>query len=494
MGDPGSFTLPCLIGSMSVSHTLADLRASINLMPYKVFAKLDLGEPSPTRMSIRLADRSIKYPRGFVENMLVKIDKFVFPVDFVILNMDEDSKVSLILGRPFLNTARTIVDVVAGQITLQVNDEHVTFDIRKSMQHPQSHDDMLYYVDIVVTCVSSHFQDTIEEIDTNKYVLCGNLDDITQEGHKVKQPVCQIGDDGSQSPNQFVEIDCEVEEKSKPWFEDPPSLELKELPPHLEYAFLDKKCRLPVNISASLTNEEKRQLLEVLKFHKKAMVWKIMDIKCINPSFRTHKILLEDDYKPNAQHQRRLNPNMQDVVKKEVIRLLDAALIYPISDSIWVSPVQVVPKKGGITVVPNDKNELIPTNTVTGWRICIDYRKLNDATRKDHFPLPFIDQMLEPLSGKSFFCFLDGFSGYFQNPISPKDHEKTTFTYPFGTFTYRRMPFGLCNALATFQRCMVAIFHDMIEDSMEVFMDDFFYFREFFPLMSWKSEKNVDKM
>ncbi|XP_022024202.1 uncharacterized protein LOC110924508 [Helianthus annuus] len=114
MGDPSSFTLPCLIGSMSVSHALADLGASINLMLYKVFAKLDLGEPSPTRMSIRLADRSIKYPHGFVENMLVKIDKFVFPVDFVILDMDEDSKVPLILGRLFLNTSRTIVDVAAG--------------------------------------------------------------------------------------------------------------------------------------------------------------------------------------------------------------------------------------------------------------------------------------------------------------------------------------------------------------------------------------------
>ncbi|XP_021979601.1 uncharacterized protein LOC110875704 [Helianthus annuus] len=138
MGDPGSFTLPCLIGNMSVSHALADLGASINLMPYKVFTKFDLGEPSPTRMSIRLADCSIKYPRGFFENMLVKIDKFVFPVDFVILDMDEDSRVPLILGRPFLNIARTIVDVAAGQITLRVNDEHVTFDIKRSMQHPQS--------------------------------------------------------------------------------------------------------------------------------------------------------------------------------------------------------------------------------------------------------------------------------------------------------------------------------------------------------------------
>ncbi|KAJ9544217.1 hypothetical protein OSB04_023924 [Centaurea solstitialis] len=167
---------------------------------------------------------------------------------------------------------------------------------------------------------------------------------------------------------------------------------------------------------------------------------------------------------------------MQEVVKKEVIKLLDTGIIYPISDSPWVSPVQVVPKKGGLTVVTNDNNELVPTHTVTGWRVCIDYRKLNDATRKDQFPLPFIDQMLERLAGNEYYCFQDGFSGYFQIPIDPEDQEKTTFTCPFGTFAYRRMPFGLCNAPATFQRCMTTIFQDMIEDCMEVFMDDFSVF------------------
>ncbi|GJU90281.1 reverse transcriptase domain-containing protein [Tanacetum coccineum] len=166
--------------------------------------------------------------------------------------------------------------------------------------------------------------------------------------------------------------------------------------------------------------------------------------------------------------------------KKEVEKLLDAGLIYPISDSPWVSPVHCVPKKGGMTVVKNDENDLIPTRLVTGWRVCIDYRKLNEATRKDHFPLPFMDQMLERLAGNQFYCFLDGFSGYFQIPIDPKDQEKTTFTCPYGTFAYRRMPFGLCNAPGTFQRCMMAIFHDMIEKTMEVFMDDFSVFGDSF--------------
>ncbi|GJY55024.1 hypothetical protein Tco_0446688 [Tanacetum coccineum] len=121
-------------------------------------------------------------------------------------------------------------------------------------------------------------------------------------------------------------------------------------------------------------------------------------------------------------------------------------MIYPISDSPWVIPVHCVPKKGRITVVANEENELIPTHLVTGWRVCIDYRKLNEATLKDHFPLPFMDQMLERLAGNEFYCFLYGFSGYFQIPIDPQDEEKTTFTCPYGTFAYRRMPFGLCNA------------------------------------------------
>ena len=133
----------------------------------------------------------------------------------------------------------------------------------------------------------------------------------------------------------------------------------------------------------------------------------------------------------------------------------------------WVSPVQVVPKKGGMPVVTNEKNELILQRTVTGWWMCIDYRKLNKATKKDHFPLPFIDEMLERLANHSVFYFLDGYSGYHQIPIHPDDQSKTNFTCPYG------MSFGLYNALASFQRCMMSIFSDMIEEIMEVFMDDF---------------------
>ena len=126
----------------------------------------------------------------------------------------------------------------------------------------------------------------------------------------------------------------------------------------------------------------------------------------------------------------------------------------------------------------NEKNELIPTRTVTGWRVCMDYRKLNKATRKDYFPLSFIDQMLDRLAGKQYYCFLDGYSGYNQIAIAPEDQEKTTFTCPYGTFAFRRMPFGLCNALATFHRCMMFIFSNMVQQTLEVFMDDFSVFGE----------------
>nr|GEU61293.1 reverse transcriptase domain-containing protein [Tanacetum cinerariifolium] len=182
---------------------------------------------------------------------------------------------------------------------------------------------------------------------------------------------------------------------------------------------------------------------------------------------------MEEDFEPAVQHQRRVNPKIYDVIKNEVLKLLDAGLIYPISDSPWVCPVHCVPKKGGFTVVENEENELIPTRLVTGWLVC--------TTRKDHLPLPFMDQMLDRLAGNQYYCFLDGgFSGYFQIPIDPKDQEKPTFTCPYETFAYRRMPFRLCNAPGTFQRCMMAIFHDMIEKTMEIFMDDFLIFKNSF--------------
>ncbi|GJW56593.1 reverse transcriptase domain-containing protein [Tanacetum coccineum] len=282
------------------------------------------------------------------------------------------------------------------------------------------------------------------------------------------------------SPLPLKELHVEELRIVKSSIDDPPELELNDLPSHLEYAFLEGTDKLPVLIAKNLKEDEKIQLLKVLKSHKRVISWKISDIKGIDPQFYTHKILIEEDSKLAIQHQKWVNPKIHEVIKKEVIKLLDAGLIYPISDSPWVSPVHCVPKKGGMTVIENEDNELTHTQLVTGWRVCIDYQKLNDATRKDHFSLPFMDQMLERLTGNEYYCFLDGFSGYFQIPINPQDQEKTTFTCHYGTFAYRRMPFGLCNDSGVFQRCMMAIFHDMIEETMEVFMDNFSVFEDSF--------------
>nr|GEZ03735.1 reverse transcriptase domain-containing protein [Tanacetum cinerariifolium] len=229
-----------------------------------------------------------------------------------------------------------------------------------------------------------------------------------------------------------------VEPKNQSSDDIPPEVELKELPPHLEYAFLGDNEKWPVIIAKDLNVNKKTVLIDVLKSRKKAITWKLTDIRGIDPEFCSHKILLEEDFSPKVP---------------------------------LVSPIHCVPKKGGMTVIKNNENELVPTRLVTGWRVCIDYRKLNEATRKDHFPLPFMDQMLERLAGNEYYCFLDGFSGYFQIPIDLKDQEKTTFTCPYGTFAYKRMPFGLCNAPGTFQRCMMAIFHDMIKKRWRTYPD-----------------------
>ncbi|CAN6720984.1 unnamed protein product [Malus baccata var. baccata] len=279
---------------------------------------------------------------------------------------------------------------------------------------------------------------------------------------------------GGKSPN-FDSIPISTN-KLLPSIIQAPILDLKPLPSHVKYIFLGENETLPAIISSSLTAQEEEKLVRVLKEFKSALGWTLADIKGISPTTCMHHIFLEEGAKPTREAQRRLNPSKMEVVKKEIIKLLDCGVIYPISDSRWVSPIQCVPKKSGVMVIANADNELVPTRIQTGWRVCIDYRKLNATTRKDHFPLPFLDQMVERLAGHSLYCFLGGYSGYNQIVIAPDDQEKTTFTCPFGTFVYRRMPFGLCNAPATFQMCMVSIFSDYVERIIEIFMDDFSVF------------------
>ncbi|XP_076944880.1 uncharacterized protein LOC143615700 [Bidens hawaiensis] len=241
MTDPGSFTIPCLIGSLSVSNALADLGASINLMPYSVFAKLDL-------------------------------------------------------GRPFLATTRALIDVCTGRLTLRVGDEEVTFDIGRSMSHPHDHDDVLY-IDTVDSCVCEHIQGTCEEYSLDTQLCVGGISDLVS-GPLFEELVCGVDDEPPECLERIEDVDRVAEPKAKPSVVDPPSIELKELPSHLEYAFLEDGSRFPVIIVASLSSDEKVKLLAVLKRHKHAIAWKIMDIKGISPSFCTHKILMEEEYKP----------------------------------------------------------------------------------------------------------------------------------------------------------------------------------------------------
>ena len=184
--------------------------------------------------------------------------------------------------------------------------------------------------------------------------------------------------------------------------------------PYFKYTILLGATRALAHIGIHFTH----RVFGLSRTHKTAIGWTIADIIGISPLIYTHKIHLEEDVKPSRQPQRRLNPIMKDVVKKEVLKLLGVGVIYPIADSKWVSPTQVVPKKSGITVVANEHNELIPTRVTIGWRVCIDYRKLNASTRKDHFSLPFVDQMLERVARHDFYCFLDGYSGYNQIEIA----------------------------------------------------------------------------
>nr|GEV68994.1 reverse transcriptase domain-containing protein [Tanacetum cinerariifolium] len=389
--------------------------------------------------------------------------------------------------RLFLRTGRALIDVYGEEITLRVNDDAVTFNLNQTTRYSSTYDDMsVNRIDVIDISIEEYAQEMLgfsnnslvdNPTSTSDLIISNSSPSLTPfEGSDfILEEIEAYLKDESISPK----IDHADLIKAKSSIEEPSELELKDLS-HLEYAYLEGADKLPVIIVNDLKEDEKEALLKVLKSHKRAIAWKITDIKGIDPRFRTHKILMEEDYKPVVQSQRRVNPKIHEVIKKEVIKLLDAGMIYPISDSSWVSPIHCVPKKGGITIVENENNELIPTRLVTCWRVCIDYQKLNDATRKDHFPLPFMDQMLERLAGIEFYCFLDGFSSYFQIPINPPDQENTTFTCPYGTFAYRIMPFGLYNAPGTFQRCMMAIFHDMIEKTMKVFMDDFSGFGDSF--------------
>nr|GEU79242.1 reverse transcriptase domain-containing protein [Tanacetum cinerariifolium] len=429
--DPGKFLIPCDLPGIDVCHALSDLGASINLMPLSIWKKLSLPELNPARMTLELADRSITRPKGVAEDVFIKVGKFHFSTDFVVIDFEADPRVPLILGRSFLRTGRALIDVYEKEITLRVNDESVTFKLNQTMRYSSTYDDnSMKRVNVIdIACEefvqdesivksslptltpfeeSDLFLEEIEDFLNNESIPTGIEDSLYDPEGDILYPEKLLNED----PFKLLPMDLKQAEetKAKSSIEEPPELELKELPSHLEYAFLEDTDKLPVIIANDLKDVEKEALIKVLKSHKWGIAWRIFDIKGIDPRFCTYKILMEEDYKPAVQSQRRVNPKIHDVIKKEVIKLLDADMIYPIPDSPWVSPIHYVPKKGGMTVAANENNELTPTTLVTGWRVCIDYKKLNDATRKDHFSLPFMDQMLERLARNEFYCLLDGFS------------------------------------------------------------------------------------
>ena len=467
--DPGYSTISVNIWGICVEKALLDMGASVNLLPYSMYRQLGLGELKPT--SITLADRSIKIPKGTVEDVLIQVDKFYYPVDFVVLDTEPATTganyVPIILGRQFLATSNAIINCRNG--VMQLTFENMTLELNifhLSKKHMQPEEDVSEKACII---------DTILEEQADQQGMLDILDEELTECVEKQEEVDMKSVQGYwRRRNEIFPLVIGEE------ISEPQKIDLKPLPVELKYAYLEDHEQCPVVISALLSTAQEGSLLQVLKQNKKALGWRISDLKGISPAVCTHHIYLEEEAKSVRQPQRRLNPHMQEVVRAEVLKLLQAGIIYPISDSTWVSPTQVVPKKSGITTVHNEKGEEIPTRLTIGWRVCIDYRRLNEVTQKDHFPLPFMDQLLERISGHPFYCFLDGYSGYFQIEIAAEDQEKTTLTCPFGTYTYRRRPFGLCNAPATFQRCMLSIFSDFVEHIMEVYMDDIIVYGENF--------------
>nr|CAN74665.1 hypothetical protein VITISV_043029 [Vitis vinifera] len=365
---------------------------------------------------------------------------------------------SLDTSNAIINCRNGLMQLTFGNMTLELN----IFYMYKKLITPKEEEGP-EEVCIIDTLVEEHCNQNTQD------KLNESLEDL-EEG--LSEPIDVLATlQGWRRKEEILPL-FNKEEAQEAVKEEIPKLNLKSLPMELKYTYLEENNQCPVVISSSLTTHREISLLEVLKRCKKAIGWKISDLKGISPLVCTHHIYMEEEAKPIRQPQRRLNPHLQEVVQAEVLKLLQEGIIYPISNSPWVSPTQVVPKKSGITVVQNENGEEIATRLTSGWRVCIDYRKLNVVTKKYHFPLPFIDQVLERVSGHPFYCFLDKYSGYFQIEIDVEDQEKTIFTCPFGTYACRRMPFGLCNAPATFQRCMLSIFSDMVEQIMEVFMDD----------------------
>ncbi|XP_070040398.1 uncharacterized protein [Nicotiana tomentosiformis] len=293
LSDPGSFTIPCTIGSYAFAKALCDLGEIINLMPLDIYKRLAIRRSRPTSMLLQLADRTVKMSFGILDDVLVQVGKFLFPTDFVILDCRVDEEILIILERPFLATGRALIDCETGELKMRLNEEEITFN---------EEDETLNAKDPLEACLL-------------------NLDEVNRED--LAEWVLAL--EGQRFWKRELEFEpLHLEERkihpTKPSIEEPPKLELKPLPPHLKYALLGPNSTLHVIISSGLLDVQKEQFLHELSECKTAIGWTITDIKGISPAFCIHKILLEDGHKPSKEYQRRLNPNMKEVVKREVIK------------------------------------------------------------------------------------------------------------------------------------------------------------------------------
>nr|GEV14018.1 reverse transcriptase domain-containing protein [Tanacetum cinerariifolium] len=348
LGDPGKFLIPCDFLGMDECLALADHGVSINLMPLSVWNKLSLPEVTPTLMTLELADRLISLPIGVAKDVFVKVGKFHFPDHFVVVDFDADPRVPLILERSFLKTGRALIDVYNGELTLRVNNEAVTFNLDQTSSPTPYYDpivstssptltsfeDSNFLLEEVDAFLALEDDPTLSEIGHSYYDTGGDI--LLLEAFLNDDPSLPPPTQGMYLPKIQKELRICEAKNDKSSFDEPPEVELKDLPPHLEYVFLEGDDKLPVIITKDLSVEEKAALIKVLKSHKRAITWKLSDIKGINPEFYAHKILMEDDFEPVVQHQRRVNPKIHEVIKKEVLKLLDSGLIYTISDSPWV--------------------------------------------------------------------------------------------------------------------------------------------------------------
>ncbi|GKF23021.1 reverse transcriptase domain-containing protein, partial [Tanacetum coccineum] len=277
-------------------------------------------------MTLELADRSITYPKGLAEEVYVKVGKFHFPANFVVVDFEADPRVPLILGRSFLKTGRTLIDVYEGEITLRVDNEAVTFNLDQTMKYSSTNDKSVNRIDIIDEICEEFTSDflpftsefTLEKIDAYLYDKLISLESDHDDCHP-KEYIYVLEQLLNGDPFQLPPMDLKQSEvtEAKSSIEEPPELELKDFSSHLEYAFLEENEKLPVIIAKGLKNDQKEALINVLKSHKRAIAWKITDIKGIDPCFCTHKILMEDDCKPTVQSQKRVNPKIHEVIKKE---------------------------------------------------------------------------------------------------------------------------------------------------------------------------------